>query len=338
MTYASRASLIAAALLVLAPSAYGQAEPPGASEGAPKLDEPHARFLRGLELYAEDDFRAALVEFQRAYALAPSYRILYNIAQVQFQLQDYAGALRSFQLYLKDGGDHIEATRRKEVEQDIETLHARVASLEISTNEPGAEIYVDDMLVGTGPLSSPIIVSAGRRKITARLEGYLPVTKLVDVAGADSVSVRLSLVKSAPTPPPAPAPSTVGPPPAPSPAVPLPPGPTIEPSGDVPWVGWVITGGLATGAAVTGVLALRASNDLQEKRETSDVGRESLDDASREVKRYAIATDILGAGALIAGGVSLYLTLDGRNDPVRDGGTAIRLNVGPRALGVCGSF
>jgi len=337
MTYASRASLIAAALSVLAPSAHAQPQSPGVSGEAPKLDEPHARFLRGLELYAEDDFRAALVEFQRAYELAPSYRILYNIAQVQFQLQDYAGALRSFQRYLKDGGDSVEATRRKEVEQDIETLHARVASLQISTNEPGAELYVDDVLVGTSPLSSPIIVSAGRRKITARLESYLPVTKLVDVAGADSISVRLSLVRSAPASPPAPPPST-SPPSAPSPAFPPEPGPTIEPSGGVPWVGWAITGGLATGAAVTGVLALRASNDLQEKRETSNVGRESLDDASREAKRYAIATDILGAGALIAGGVSLYLTMEGRSDPVRDDGTAIRLNVGPRALGVSGSF
>ena len=46
------------------------------------LEEAKQRLKRGMELYDENNFRASLVELQRAYELAPSYRLLYNIDQV----------------------------------------------------------------------------------------------------------------------------------------------------------------------------------------------------------------------------------------------------------------
>src|SRR4051794_6696164 len=41
-------------------------------------EEAIARFKRGLELHGEGDFSAALIEFRKAYELAPQYRVLYN--------------------------------------------------------------------------------------------------------------------------------------------------------------------------------------------------------------------------------------------------------------------
>jgi len=50
-------------------------------------------FQRGVTLYNETDYRAALVEFRRAYDLAPNAAVLYNIGETEYQLRDYASAL-----------------------------------------------------------------------------------------------------------------------------------------------------------------------------------------------------------------------------------------------------
>jgi Tfp pilus assembly protein PilF len=311
----------------------------GAEVASASLEEAQTRFRRGLELYEENDFRTALVEFQRAYDLAPSFRILYNIAQVQYQLQDYAGALLSFERYLADGGAQIDGLRRREVEKDIERLRVRVATLEIVVVESGAEIHVDDVLVGVTPLASPVVVSAGRRRISARLDGHVAVTRVVDVAGGDTLSLVFDMVESK-----SPAETLVAveePATAvvlePAPAVVMAPEPPLDDERAVPWVGWAVTGALAAGATVTGVLALRASGDLEDKRSTADVGRTALDDASRETKRWAIATDVLMAGALVAGGLSLYWTLQPERG-AQSSDTAVRWHVGPASMGLIGAF
>ncbi|MEO8550761.1 MAG: hypothetical protein ABI678_12335, partial [Kofleriaceae bacterium] len=72
-----------------------------------KLDEAKAHLASGTQLYDENNFRGALVEFQKAYELAPSWRILFNIGQVEMEVQDYAGALRAYTRYLKEGGPDV---------------------------------------------------------------------------------------------------------------------------------------------------------------------------------------------------------------------------------------
>ena len=47
-------------------------------------------FERGVDYYGEGDYRAALIEFQRAYSIQPTYRLLYNLGQVAYELRDYA--------------------------------------------------------------------------------------------------------------------------------------------------------------------------------------------------------------------------------------------------------
>jgi len=67
-----------------------------------KLDEAKQHLAAATQLYDENNFRGALVELQRAYELAPSYKILFNIGQVEMELQDYAAALQAYSRYLSD--------------------------------------------------------------------------------------------------------------------------------------------------------------------------------------------------------------------------------------------
>src|SRR5438876_6791259 len=111
-----RTSWTAAALLLAtllgASGARAQTASGGGTPSQATMDEAAAHFRRGVDLFKEADFRGALIEFRRANQLAPSFRVLYNIGQCYLELQDYGGALRSFQAYLSEGGKGIPRDRR----------------------------------------------------------------------------------------------------------------------------------------------------------------------------------------------------------------------------------
>ncbi len=169
---------VALALLVGRPSV---AQTPPASAAA----EAGTHFHRGVELYKDADFAGAVVEFKRAYDLAPNWRVLYDLGQAYYQLAHYAQALQAFDAYLAQGGTHIPSARKTAVEREREELASRVARVEITVNADGADIRIDDESAGTSPLKSSVLVSVGHRKITISKEGRAPIERFVDVAAGD---------------------------------------------------------------------------------------------------------------------------------------------------------
>lgn len=354
----SKARLFATATLLgialLAPPAGSQpaSDPKAAQPTKEARAEAGTRFRKGSELFNEGDYQAALIEFRRAYELAPTYQVLYNIGQVYFQLLDYANALTSFERYLTEGGDKVADKRKDEVKREIEKLRARIATLDITTTPPEAEIAIDDIPVGRTPLAKPLMVSAGRHKITASKDGFRAVTKLIEVAGADSLKIPLELPElkaGTPTPPPTATTSTAITPPPPPPSATVttqPPRPPPPEERGIPWAGWAVTGALGAGAVITGVLALGASSELKTLRTSVGQSRDSLDSAQTKVTALALTTDILAGCAVIAGGVSLYLTIT--SGPVTPDEAApakagrlqptVRVGATPGGVQVFGSF
>jgi len=281
--------------------------------------EADKHFRRGVDLYKDNDYRAALVEFQRAYDTLPSWQVLYNIGESQFQLQDYADALKTLQRYLAEGGKKVSHKRRKEVEKDIAKLKTRVAVLKVNTSEPGATITIDDVQAGTSPLPDPLVVSAGRRRLGARLGSRPPVTEWVQVAGGDTLTVSLTI------------------PPAPPPPVQIVTKP--QPSMVMPVIAWVATGAVTVGAVTTGILALGASSDLKERLRAFPADPEAISSAHGKALALGVVTDVLAAAALAGAGVSIFLTVktqrasDAAAEP-----PAARLMLHPGGVGVSGSF
>jgi PEGA domain-containing protein len=72
---------------------------------------------------------------------------------------------------------------------------ARVQLL-ITTNVPGSEIAIDDIVVGTTPLREPLRVMPGRHKITVRHEGYVARTRFVDLDATNAGSLEVALTSS----------------------------------------------------------------------------------------------------------------------------------------------
>ncbi len=310
IVHRSRAVLIALALCCAAAPAVAQAQPPTAPSekpgdtSAPKGPEEEAvtkareHFNRGVELFREANFQAALIEFRRANEVSPNYRILFNLGQTYAELQDYAGAMTTFATYLQLGGTEIDASRRTEVEQELAKLRTRVASATITTNVAGAEILVDDAVVGQSPLSGPVLVSAGRRRLAVNTGRGLPTVKYVELAGGDSIEVQLLVETPADKPDPAPAAAQAGAPPMSDRAA-------NRGMGTGFWVSLVATGVFATGATVTGILASNSKSDYDRELDTYPTTAGAVDDARNKTDRLALTTDILGGAAIVSGTLAI---------------------------------
>ena len=256
--------------------------------------EANTHFQRAVQLYGEADYRAALVEFKRAYELAPHVTVLYNVGQSYYQLQSYAEALTTFERFLADGG----TLHREDVEKTVAVLRTRVGRIDVVTATPGWDIAVDEEVLGKTPLARPLVVSIGRRRLVASKTGETTVTRNVEVGAGETVPVQLGVASPATTRPRGEdRAEVVGGPPAPRPSS----APLI--------VGWTVTGVLAAAATVTGIVALSKASTLRDAREEVPGNKQRLADDASTTTAFSVTTDVLVGTAVIAAGVSLYLTL-----------------------------
>jgi hypothetical protein len=320
------AAIVVGSPVFASPAPLHAEEPEAAGESPAVRSEASARFKRALELFNEDNFAAALIEFRRAYELTRNYRVLYNIGQVCFQIHDYVCALDAFQGYLASGGADVTPERAAEVQRDIATLRPRIGRVTVTTSVPGADVSIDDVPRGMTPLAQPIALSAGRHWVTARKAGMQPATRPVDIAGADALTVELELSVV----------SAEGPRDDASPGAPRP----AEPSRwtTLSWVGVGTAGALGVGAAVTGVVALNRSNQLSSTQYvvTPDDHATSL---RSQVKTLALASDVLSVAAVATLGATLVWTFTHRPAPAAPApGVAMGLGVAPGGIVVQGQF
>jgi hypothetical protein len=300
----------------------------GIAHADPMLDQAKAHLQSGAALYDDSNLRGALAEFQRAYELAPSYKILFNIAQVELELHDYAGALTAFTRYVTEGGRDIAPARLAQVDAELERLRARVGFLVIQA-AAGAQVLVDDAVVGYAPLPEPVAVAAGRHRVTVGAPDREPITRVFKVAGrqdviaafavdppVSAVKLRLPAATAAPPPPPTP------------------------PASKTPvYLAWSLTGGLAIGAGVFALIAHGDANDLAALRARYPVTPEQLAAQRSKTVRNAAITDGFAGAAVVSAGVAAYLTVTrmaGAARPPRE--QAVRLELAPTGVAIAGRF
>jgi hypothetical protein len=311
-----KAAAVAFALTVVmvgagAGPAFAQPAPDAGPERV--REEARIRFQRGVQLFHEGSFEAALAEFRKAHQIAPSYRLLFNIAQVQYELHDYVGSLTSFKQYLLAGGSEIPADRRTQVETDIQKLHGRVAYLEITTNVDGAEILVDDVPVGLSPLRAPVLVNSGLRKVSVTKAGRTTTVRNVTVAGGDRMRVALEMRE----PPAGGGPNEgvaaaggLGRPATPAPAA-------SNKNYTKMWVTLGVTGALGVGAGVFALTARQAKSAFETELNTFPNTKERIDEARSKMITYAALTDAFAAAALLSGALTVYFGLSDSGEPER---------------------
>lgn len=313
---------------VVAQDANAQPNPEARAEAS-------AHFRRGVELFQEQAHRAALVEFQRAYEIAPDYRLQYNIGQTKLLLQDYLGAAQSYDAYLTGGGAAIPPDRRTQVEAALAAMQERVGRLSIAVNRDGAEVFVDDQRVGHSPLPHAMLVNVGRHRVSARAPDGATEAQFVDVAGGDlaeaSLTLAMPVVAAAPVVSNTPVEST------------------LSTKRKAAIATWSVGAALLIGGAVTGGLTIKSDKDLDALLDTPGVDQRQVSDERTSLDTLALTTDVLlGAGvAAVAVGTLLWLIDGGDASPDERSGekqavgssrATLRWNVGLTSLGVQGRF
>ncbi len=299
------------------------------------MDEGRTRFGRGIDLFKEGNFHAALAEFRAAYVAAPSFRIHYNLGQTLYQLQDYAGAMRSFEQYISEGADKVEPDRKRDVETDLAKLRTRVARLTFVVNVASAEVSVDDEPRGK-PLAQGLLVSAGRRRISVTASGYQTEARVLDFAGAQQMELSFELkpVSSLSLRPNEPAAAGAA-------SVVM-----VTKSRTPFYVGLAATLALGGGTAAMAIVASRDHADYEKALGTPNdpVG---FSDARRATRTTALAADVLGGATVLAAGLTIaaYVLTSGveaerpapREAKVTSK-TSWRPVAGPTSVGVVGTF
>jgi hypothetical protein len=198
-----------------------EAHAQGAEKPDPFTDMARQRFQEGVKLFDAKRFEEARAAFLQAYALKKHPAVLLNLAQSELKSGHPVDAARHFAQYLQDNAGAAPADR-KTAEQGISEARLKTGRVQVDVNVPGAEIFVDDELVGKAPLREAVDVGAGAHKIEARFSGYPNATGQVTAAVGQVVALSLKLDKGgstaavvAPVPTTAPT-GTENPPPAPT--------------------------------------------------------------------------------------------------------------------------
>jgi tetratricopeptide (TPR) repeat protein len=268
--------------------------------------EAERRFEQGLTLYQEGALDAALVEFERAYELFADFRILYNIAIIQAEQHDYVRAIQTYERYLEDAGTELNESRRDEVTRQLETLSGRIAQLSVESDVVGAELFVNEVSVGSLPLSGPVLINPGTCQIRLEKPGYRTARQVLKVAVGDHPRVALPLLKTDSSQvqdgkPAEDAKKSEG---AADETVNR---PVVS---EKNWTPFWVSGGTAVvlgGVAATfGILTLVDNQKLQDEYDDPNVDEDRVSQLQNRGERNAILADAFTAGAVVAAAVSVY--------------------------------
>lgn len=320
-------------------SASAPVAAPATAPAAPMVEEKKkaaAHFETGMKLYEDGDYALSLIEFERAYSYVADYRVLFNIGQVSGQLGRYARAVQALRQYLELGGSNLAPARVASVQEDLKMMEGRTARLQIDCNVEGVEVLLNDVRLGYTPMDAPQLVDAGEHRLTLQKPGYTTRTERLVLAGRDESRLKYDLVGiQVPVVPIAQPTRIVQPPPKTE-------APKIAKSTSTRtqllYAGAGSTGVFAVAWAATGYVGIKAVSDLRDalQRPTS---QGELDSYKSRARGAFIASDILGAAALITGGTTLFFALKGPSrDPHKTSATRVDVGLAPSAVLVTGAF
>ncbi|MBX5480645.1 MAG: TonB-dependent receptor [Myxococcaceae bacterium] len=173
--------LVAIFLVVGAPAAHADNT----------ADEADLAFALGNQAWVTRRYEEALRNYFLSYRLVPNRNVLFNIARCYEALERFDEAYRYYyDLSRTDLGEDD----RREVTKALDRLRPRVALVHVTTEPPGADIYVDRVDLGsrgTSPLT--LALPPGTHAIVARRAGYRNAETSVQMAKGREAQAALPL-------------------------------------------------------------------------------------------------------------------------------------------------
>jgi hypothetical protein len=193
----SPGSLSLFAALILATSAahaQGPAKPAGPVDVRAELsDEAKHAWDAAKDLAGANNYKAAAVEFLRAYDVSHNPRVLYNLGVVEKLQTHYARAVDAWERELREGAGKLTPKETEDITSAISVVKQYVSPVEIAANEADATLSVDDYVLGKTPFADAVRMDVGHHTLTLKKEGFVDVTQQVDVAAGQKQTVKLTL-------------------------------------------------------------------------------------------------------------------------------------------------
>jgi hypothetical protein len=188
------AILLAASLTAQTASAQPKAPAAAPADVRSQLPEPARKaWDAAKQLAAANDYKGALVEFQRAFDLSQNPRVLFNVGVTEKLLTHYARAVDAWDKELHVGAGKLTPAETTELKNAIAIVQQFVTTIEVAANEPDATLFIDDYAVGKTPFIGPVRIDVGKHTLRLSKEGFVDATQMVDVASGQRTPVTFKL-------------------------------------------------------------------------------------------------------------------------------------------------
>jgi hypothetical protein len=131
-------------------------------------------FADGNVLFLDSRFKEAAEKYREAVEQWDHPTINYNLALALVNLDDPLGAYKHLRLTFKYGGAPLAPKYQEEAQRHLKTASRQVTELEISCQEPGARVTLDDSEVAIAPMDVHLVLLPGKHTVTVTKPGYLP--------------------------------------------------------------------------------------------------------------------------------------------------------------------
>lgn len=285
-----------------APTGQAGSTTPAPSGGASGIsEEAREHFAAGVTLLQDPEgakYEEAYREFRTAYEISSSPKILGNMAFCAMKLERDGEAIEAYTRYLREVPD-IDAEERAQIVRDVQTLSVGVVRLTIEVDKPGVRI-IDvrtpvrgDRITNTyGPVTGKIEIGVrpGHHVITAKLPDHEDAMWELDAFAATRDRYAFTMK-----------PRVV------APAF----GQQPQSSSNVgPWIVVGIGGAMLAAGAITGVVALGKTHDIEARCPNDTCPKTfDLEGERSSAKTFVRITDVLliGGGVVAAGGLGWLL-------------------------------
>lgn len=302
-------------------------------------DAARAAFQSGVESYSAQRYAEALESFQAAYRIAPHPSVRVNMANCYEGLGRPVEALNHFERFLIEAENPAPAQER-EVRAAITRLQQQVGEVFFDIEPEGTTVTIDDETTLTAPILDGIKLSAGAHTIRATRPGHTPYEERIEIEGGARRELPIYLEAAAVGVDVGVGTDSVVEEPV-----------EEEEGGSVRLTTPVLIAGGATAvlgvsALIVGIMAIGSNSSFDEAVEDSNnpmltraeraEARQRGLDAEAKANGRALVADILGVGALVAGGATVVFLLLSRNsdDDEDVAGTTLSPTVSPERVGL----
>src|SRR6185437_15324197 len=133
-------------------------------------DEADLQFRLGAAAYQKGDFTTALEHFLASNRLVPNRNVVFNIARTYEELH---AAPDAYRYYVDALQGETRADQKQRIEEALRRVAPSVAVLKVTTDPPGATVYLDRKDLGPrGNTPANLGLAAGKHRVIVELSGY----------------------------------------------------------------------------------------------------------------------------------------------------------------------